>query len=180
MNPIYKFELSANGSTQQAKPIYKDSLAKDFEKESGQEFFRAKLSGELTFNGDDYNFIVLSSFDTQFGLEIFISYDWGQTWASYWTGTFWKTDCKFDEDSHTVKVKPTVSDQYNDVLAGLDKEYNLIDLAPQIIPVKADNGTGLRPGPIRNWLFPVGYVVGTGLRTGQRYRNDGYRRRGAR
>lgn len=138
MNPIYKFELSANGATQQAKPIYKDSLAKDFEKESGQEFFRAKLSGELTFNGDDYNFIVLSSFDTEFGLEIFISYDWGQTWASYWTGTFWKTDCKFDEDSHTVKVKPTVSDQYNDVLAGLDKEYNLIDLAPQIIPVKAD------------------------------------------
>ena len=138
MNPIYKFALSANGATRQAKPIYNDSLSKDFEKESGQEFFRAKLSGELTFNGDDYNFIDSSSFDTQFGLEIFISYDFGSTWASYWTGTFWKTDCKFDEDSHTVKVKPTVSDQYNDVLAGLDKEYNLIDLAPQIIPVKAD------------------------------------------
>ena len=138
MNPIYKFELTAGETTQRAFPIYKDSLAKDFEKESGQEFFRAKLSGQLTFERDDYDLIVEQAFDTEYKLEIYISYDAGQTWASYWIGTFWKTDCKFDEDSHTVIVKPNVSDQYNDVLAGLDKEYNLIDLAPQIIPVKAD------------------------------------------
>ena len=138
MNPIYKFELTADGTTQRAYPIYNDGLAKDFEKESGQEFFRAKLSGELTFESEDYQFIVEQSFDEQFVLEIFISYDAGVTWASYWTGTFWKTDCKFDDDAETVVVKPTVLDQYNDVLAGLDKEYNLIDLAPQIIPVKAD------------------------------------------
>ena len=138
MHPIYKFELTADGTTQRAYPIYKDSLAKDFEKESGQEFFRAKLSGELTFESEDYQFIVEQSFDEQFGLEIFISYDAGVTWASYLTGTFWKTDCKFDDDAETVVVKPTVLDQYNDVLAGLDKEFNLIDLAPQIIPVEAD------------------------------------------
>lgn len=138
MNPIYKFELSANGTTQRAYPIYNDSLAKDFEKESGQEFFRAKLSGELTFESEDYQFIVEQSFDEQFELEIFISYDAGVTWASYWTGTFWKTDCKFDDDAEMVVVKPTVLDHYNDVLAGLDKEYNLIDLAPEIVPVKAD------------------------------------------
>lgn len=138
MYPIYKFELTANNVTQQAFPIYKDSLAKDFEKESGQEFFRAKLSGELTFESDDYNFIVWQAFDEQFKLEIFISYNAGSSWASYWTGTFWKTDCKFDDDTKTVVVKPTVLDKYNNVLAGLDKEYNLIDLSPEIIPVKAD------------------------------------------
>ena len=138
MHPIYKFELTANGTTQRAYPIYKDDLAKDFEKESGQEFFRAKLSGNLTFERDDYTFIVAQAFDTQFEVEIFISYNAGQTWASYWKGTFWKTDCEFDGDAETVVVKPTVLDQYNDVLAGLDKEYNLIELAPQIVPVKAD------------------------------------------
>lgn len=138
MNPIYKFELTANGTTQRAFPIYKDDLAKDFEKESGQEFFRAKLSGNLTFEGDDYTFIVSKAFYTQFVLEIFISYNAGQTWTSYWRGTFWKTDCEFDGDEQMVKVKPTVWDQYNDVLAGLDKEYNLIELAPEIKPVKAD------------------------------------------
>lgn len=138
MNPIYKFQLSAGSATQRAFPIYKDDLAKDFEKESGQEFFRAKLSGNLTFESNDYMFIVLKAFDTQFVLEIFISYNAGQTWTTYWRGTFWKTDCDFDDDAKTVSVKPTVWDQYNDILAGLDKEYNLIDLAPEIVPVKAD------------------------------------------
>lgn len=138
MNPIYKFELTAGETTQRAFPIYKDDLAKDFEKESGQEFFRAKLSGKLTFQSDDYTFIVSKAFDTQFVLEIFISYNAGQTWTSYWRGTFWKTDCEFDGDAETVNVQPTVWDQYNDVLAGMDKEYNLIELAPQIIPVRAD------------------------------------------
>lgn len=138
MNPIYKFELSDGDTTQRAYPIYKDDLAKDFEKESGQEFFRAKLSGNLTFESEDYTFIVSSAFDTQFILEIFISYDAGQTWASYWRGTFWKTDCEFDDDAQTVDVKPTVLDQYNAVLAGMEKEFNLIELAPQIVHVKAD------------------------------------------
>ena len=138
MNPIYKFELSANGTTQRAFPIYKDDLAKDFEKESNQEFFRAKLSGKLTFESDDYTFIVSKAFDTQFILEIFISYNAGQSWTSYWRGTFWKTDCEFDGDAETVIVQPTVWDQYNDVLAGMDKEYNLIELAPEIVAVKAD------------------------------------------
>lgn len=138
MNPIYKFELTGGETTQRAFPIYKDDLAKDFEKESNQEFFRAKLSGKLTFESDDYTFIVSRAFDTQFVLEIFISYNAGQNWTSYWRGTFWKTDCEFDNDTQTVVVQPTVLDQYNDVLAGLDKEYNLIELAPKIVPVKAD------------------------------------------
>lgn len=138
MNPIYKFQLSAGNTIQQAFPIYKDDLAKDYEKESNQEFFRAKLSGKLTFESDDYAFIVSKAFDTQFVLEIFISYNAGQSWTSYWRGTFWKTDCEFDADAETVIVQPTVWDQYNDVLAGLDKEYNLIELAPEIAIVNAD------------------------------------------
>lgn len=121
-----------------AYPVYKDDLAKDFEKESNQEFFRAKLSGKLTFQSLDYDFIVAQPFDFQFVLEIFISYNAGQSWTSYWRGTFWKTDCEFDNDTQTVVVQPTVLDQYNDVLAGMDKEYNLIDLTPEIVPVKAD------------------------------------------
>ena len=122
----------------QVFPNYKDDLAKDFEKESNQEFFRAKLSGKLTFQSLDYDFIVAQPFDFQFVLEIFISYNAGQTWTSYWRGTFWKTDCEFDNDAQTVVVQPTVLDQYNDVLAGLDKEYNLIDLAPSMAQIQAD------------------------------------------
>ena len=138
MNPIYKFELTAGETTQRAYPIYNGELSKNFEKESGQEFFRAKLSGELTFESADYTFIVSKAFDTQFVIEIFISYNAGNSWESYWRGTFWKTDCEFDGDAQTVAVKPTVYDQYNDILAGLDKEFDLIQLAPAMDEIKAD------------------------------------------
>lgn len=138
MNPIYKFNLSLNGTSQQAYPLYDNGLAKDYALQSGEQFFRASLSGNLTFVGPDFDRINGAVFDAQFGVEILISYDAGQTWATYWTGEFWKTDCDFDLDAKTVSVKPAVIDQYTAVLAGLDKEYNLIDLAPEIVPVKAD------------------------------------------
>ena len=139
MNPIYKFTLAANGGDeQQAFPVWRDDVTKDFELQTNQEFYRAKLSGKLTFVRDDYDFIANKSFDTQFGLKIYISYDAGQTWTEYWNGAFWKTNCKFDEDNKNLTVTPDVVDQYNDVLAGMEKEYNLIELAPEIVPVKLD------------------------------------------
>ena len=139
MNPIYKFTLAANGGDeQQAFPVWRDDVTKDFELQTNQEFYRAKLSGKLTFVREDYDFIANKSFDTQFGLKIYISYDAGQTWAEYWSGNFWKTNCKFDDDNKNLTVTPDVVDQYTDVLAGMEKEYNLIDLAPEIVPVKLD------------------------------------------
>ena len=138
MNPIYKFTLSANGQSQQAYPVYKDDLAIEYALEQNQEFYRGKLSGKLTFQKDDYLFIRNKAFDTQFDAVISISYDGGQTWAVYWSGQFWKTDCQFNEDDQTATVTPNVNDRYNAVLAGMDKEYNLIDLAPVIQPVKLD------------------------------------------
>ena len=134
MNPIYKFELNSR----QTFPVYKDDLEKEFEQEQNQQFFRGKLTGKLTFTGPDYAWIVAQVFDFQFLLTIYISYNGGNTWSEYWNGTFWKTDCEFDDDSNTVTVTPTVHDQYNDVLAGLEKEYNLIDLLPEIVQVRAD------------------------------------------
>ena len=58
--------------------------------------------------------------------------DWGQTYNQYYKAKFMKTDCTFNDDDKLVTVQPETIDQYNDVLAGLEKEYNLIELAPQI------------------------------------------------
>ena len=138
MNPIYKFQLSAGQDTRQAFPVYKDDLSIDYALEQNQEFYRGKLSGKLTFQSDDYSFIRSKSFDTQFDVVISISYDGGQTWAVYWSGQFWKTDCQFNEDVETAIVTPNVNDRYNSVLAGMEKEYNLIDLAPEMQQVKLD------------------------------------------
>lgn len=133
MNPIYKFELSKDGTNfRRVYPVYKDDLAKDFQLQQNEEFYRASLSGKLTFQSDDYTFINSSAFETEFELHISISYDAGQTWALYWVGRFWKTDCEFNDDDKTIVVQPAVYDEYNDVLAGMEKEYNLIELAPEI------------------------------------------------
>lgn len=139
MNPIYRFVLSIDGENDmQAFPVYKDDLAIDYEHESGQQFFRGKFSGKLTFVGNDFLRIMAAAFDSEFDLEVLISYDGGQTWASYWTGSFWKTDCEINEDDKTAIVTPALKDRYNKVLAGMDKEYNLIDLKPVISRIKYD------------------------------------------
>lgn len=140
MNPIYKFELATeyNGVTNNyaVSPLYKDDLAKDFELHQNEKFYRAKLSGKLRFIRNDYAIVANARFETKFTLVISISWNRGGTWAEYWRGHFWKTDCDFDADGQTLEVTPTPVDEYTAVLAGMEKEYNLIDLKPEIENLK--------------------------------------------
>lgn len=117
---------------QTVHPIYKDDLAKEYELETNQRFYRAKLSGKITFVRDDYDYINRQSFDNEFLYCIEKSDDGGRTWFQYFQGKFMKTDCTFTDYDRKVVVQPDVIDDYNDVLAGLEKEYNLITLAPTI------------------------------------------------
>lgn len=117
---------------QTVHPIYKDDLAKEYELETNQRFYRAKLSGKITFVRDDYDYINRQSFDNEFLYCIEKSDDGGHTWFQYFQGKFMKTDCTFTDYDRKVVVQPDVIDDYNDVLAGLEKEYNLITLAPAI------------------------------------------------
>lgn len=117
---------------QTVHPIYKDDLAKEYELETNQRFYRAKLSGKITFVRDDYDYINRQSFDNEFLYCIEKSDDGGRTWFQYFQGKFMKTDCTFTDYDKKVVVQPDAIDDYNDVLAGLEKEYNLITLAPTI------------------------------------------------
>ena len=139
MNPIYKFQLTAVGyGTEIVFPIWKTDLSKEYTKENQQQFFRTKLSGKLTFVAADFEYIWTKPIDTEFRLEIFISYDNGVTWSSYLKGHFWKTDADFDFDERTCIVTPEADDEYTAVLNGIEKEFNLIKLAPQIVPIHYD------------------------------------------
>lgn len=138
MFPIYKFELTIGATTKRAYPIYSEDFSKEYELETGQRFFREKLNGKLTFERKDYTRITAAAFDTRFLLMIYISSDGGVTWTEYVYSEFWKTDCEFDQDTQTVKVTPKVIDKYDGIMSGIDNEYNLIELLPEMVPVLAD------------------------------------------
>ena len=134
MTPKYRFflQIGEDGTKQTVCPNYKDDLTLDYEFETNQRFYRAKLSGKINFVRADYDIINDAPFDSEFFLYIEKSDDWGQTYNQYYKAKFMKTDCTFNDDDKLVTVKPETTDQYDDVLAGLEKEYNLIELAPQI------------------------------------------------
>lgn len=134
MTPKYRFflKIGEDGTRQPVCPNYKDDLTLDYELETNQRFYRAKLSGKINFVRADYDIINNAPFDSEFFLYIVKNDDWGQTYKQYYKAKFMKTDCTFNDDDKLVTVQPKTIDQYNDVLAGLEKEYNLIELAPQI------------------------------------------------
>ena len=116
-------------------PLWNNDIAMEYTKESQQEFFRKSLSGKVVFVKDDYDYIVGKQIDYKFRMDMFISYDNGKTLNEYWKGSFYWTDCEFDEDGKYVRVTPTTNDDYAGIMAALEKEYNMIDLLPTIEPI---------------------------------------------
>lgn len=136
MRDNYKFMLEINGDSQQAYPIYDDKLSLKYEKESKQVFFRAQLDGKLKFVKTDYDRIVKAAFDTIFYVNILKYNTDAAQFEDFFKGKFTKTKCKFNIDDQIVEVKLDTVDAYEDVLAGLDKEFDLIKLAPEIQAIK--------------------------------------------
>lgn len=134
--PIDAWTTYSISQARLCKPNYKEDLTKDWELESGQRFYRAKLGGKISFIRDDYDYLAAQPFETQFTLLIDKSDDLGVTWSQDLQCKFMKTDCTWNDDDKKVTVQPETLDEYNDVIAGLEKEYNLIELAPVIQPLQ--------------------------------------------
>lgn len=134
MTPIYKFYIQTedNGEKTQVYPSYKDDLSVDYEKESGEQFFRVSLSGTMFFFRDDYDLIMSAPFDTIYKLYIEKSNDWGMTYEEYHKYKFMRTDCTISEDDKTIEVKMSSYDDYDDIINEMDSEYNLIELLPDM------------------------------------------------
>jgi hypothetical protein len=112
-------------------PIYK-SLKLDYDKASSGEYYRRKLNGTVTLQKEDYNYIDALSFDT----EMFLEVENPDNILAKYTGYFFKTDCKFDADNLSVEVKTTVLDDYEKVLGGMQKTFNLLDISPEVEAVQ--------------------------------------------
>lgn len=163
MIPQYRFflQVGANGAQVAASPVYNGNLALNYEMEQGQRFFRAKLNGKLTFYREDYDTIMAAPFGTVFYLYMEISTDpAGLTFAPYYKSKFTITDCTVNLDDRLITVQPQTTDQYDEVLAGMDNEYNLITLAP------AMNGVTISKRPLVQVYvagsdFLNNYIAGT-------------------
>lgn len=135
MKPIL-YRFSINGHT--VNPTYKDDLSIDYEMENNQQFFRKRLSGKIAFIRDDYDWLNEQDFETEFILKLEQSTDNGRSWNELLQGKFMKTDCTWDVDNKKVEVQPDTYDDYDAVLDGLDKEYNLIKLCPEMARIQID------------------------------------------
>lgn len=129
----YTFYLSLNGGTEtEVHPLWGDGLSLVYGKESNQEFFRRTLNGPIVFVGSEFITISGASIETEFVLRIV------RDNSTYWVGVFHKTDCTFDYDARSASVTPSVKDEYNAILAALDKEFNFSDLQMAQEVVKYD------------------------------------------
>lgn len=124
----YKWVVTCGGDMRQCYPNWKDDLALDYALESGQQFLRAQLSGGITFLNDDYEWIMGKSFGAKFSIILTVQWQEGGTYYLYWSGVFYHTDCTINTYDKILTVKPTADDRYTKILAGLDKEYDLIKL----------------------------------------------------
>jgi hypothetical protein len=133
--PAYKWQLKVGSASYvDVNPRWESTAKHATDGEQDEMWFRTKFSGNLTFQREDYDTIVAATFDTEFRL-LLQEHD-GTNWQSLSPVLrFWKTDCKFDVDGKTVEVTPGAFDNYDIILGGMDKEFNLIELEPPTTPV---------------------------------------------
>ena len=126
----YQFTLQAGATTRVVHPIWKKDQSLEYAYEQNQQFMRAKLTGNLIFQREDYDFIMAQSIETKIYCNIKVDWNHSGIFTQYWRGAFHLTDCTINADDKNISVKPEVEDRYNKVLASLDKEYDLIKLKP--------------------------------------------------
>lgn len=159
MRPQYKFFLVVNDVRREVFPTWDDAVSIDFEQEQDAQYYREKLSGKFTFTRLDYDYIAAQSIETEFGFIIQerISGTWTDTSPTFY---FTKTDLTVDEDARQCSVQPITNDRYRNILKGLDREFDLIQLAPVSTPV-AYKIRGILQVYILNQTYLTNYVGGS-------------------
>lgn len=125
MNLHYKWQLDIGEDTYDVHPVYKDDMSLEYDLESGQQFLRKKLTGKMSFLSGEAEMIINADYDTEFVLHLLVSGD-GITYREYYLSHFYMTDCTFDLDDKKVTVQPSVKDRYNNILDGMEREFDLI------------------------------------------------------
>lgn len=134
MQPNYRFILRKGNTTTQrvVVPLFNDDVTLKWEHDNGEYYFRKKLSGTFTFVNTDFDFVYNSDLETEFFLLVY------EDTQLLWEGKFYKTDCVFNIDDRTFTASPEMRDIYSDVLSGMEKEFDLVKLLPEIQAIQLD------------------------------------------
>ena len=114
------------------EPVYNDAMKLEHVLKQNEYYYSATLSGELSFMGVDYDYIMAQPFDTRFNIDI---YYLGEL---YFSGYFARTDCLENIDDHVIKVQLTTDDAYSSLLNGYDKTHNIVPLKPVLQNIQID------------------------------------------
>lgn len=125
----FKFILRGAGLRIDANPTGTAASKIKGEKEGANLFFRRKLSGDLVFQGVDFDFInsIQESSARCTEIQLEIQRQCSGQFQTLWTGAFSVTDVKYDLDAGTAKIGTfVVNDAYRKLLQGASKEYNIL------------------------------------------------------
>lgn len=127
--------LDENDIFAECQPKVDDSTAIDFSQESNEMFYRGKINGSLAFRFE-FDDILSKGFN----YEHIVVLQWydadNDEWKEVWKGRFALTDCEIDYDTKTITVQPATLDRYTAIMDNLEKEYNIVKLAPAMKPVE--------------------------------------------
>lgn len=135
-------------TSRQVYPIYK-KMGRGYDKQSNYQFYREKLDGNLKLTRNDYAYVYALPFDT----KIYMNVEDPSGILPTYKGQFYKTDCKWDDDDKIVEIKTDPADDYTEILAGLDKTFNIIQKAPELQEIT------LRRRPLIQVYIPGDNVV---------------------
>ena len=113
-------------------PNFKSDLAKEIARETGQMFFREKLSSKLVFQGADFDRLAYADLETAFNLRIEYRNN-----KEYFKGVFYQTDCSIDYNNRILEASISPLDAYTEILENLDKEIDLVAAAPKLMDLTA-------------------------------------------
>lgn len=130
----YKWFFDESGVLTECEPKLDNDTKLEFAPETDEMFYRAKLSGALTFQ-NEFDAILAKNFGYTHIVVLKRYFDTENDYVEVWRGKFTLTDCTINYDRKTIEVTPATIDRYTDVMAALEKEYNLTTLGADIQPV---------------------------------------------
>ena len=130
----YKWFFDESGVLTECEPKLDNDTKLEFAPETDEMFYRAKLSGALTFQ-NEFDAILTKNFGYTHIVVLKRYSDADNDYVEVWRGKFTLTDCTINYDRKTIEVTPATIDRYTDVIAALEKEYNLTTLGADIQPV---------------------------------------------